>query len=143
MVLNGREILVLEAKCRNMKEPQALEYLKSHGHKISPRTYYRTLGGIKKETNQRLYEIAKNQKEYHLERIDKFRTIETLLWESLEKCSDIMDRVKIMREIREIQIYISAFDEATAGVIEMVREEFGKDDEDQTPSLSTLDGTET
>ena len=111
-----------------MKEPQALAYLKAHGHPIGPATYYRDLGRLHTGTNERLFEIAKHQKEHHLDRIDKFRTIETLLWEDLDKCSNLMDRAKIMKELREIQLYISAFEEATQGVIEEVIRIFGKDD---------------
>jgi len=139
MPLNDREIYVVSAKAQGLSEKDALSYLKEHGHEISKKTYYRTLAKINSETLQRLYEIAKGQKERHRQRIDKLETIEHLLWDNYHTENDPTRRVRILKEIREMQVYLSAFDQGTAGVIEEVIKNFGKDHEDQTPSLSSLD----
>ena len=143
MPLNATESLVVATKIMRLSEKESLDYLKKRGIEISRDKYYRILGRISSETSKRLYEICKNFKERHMQRIDKFEVIEKLMWENYKECNDPTKRVRILKEIREMQIYLSAFDEATAGVIEEVIRNFGKDHEDQIPSLSTLDGTGT
>jgi len=143
MPLNATELLVVATKVMRLSEKEALDYLKEHGIEIGRDKYYRILGRISSETRKRLFEICKNLKERHMQRIDKFEVIEKLMWENYHKCYKPIDKVKVLKEIREIQLYISAFDEATVGVIEEVIRNFGKDHEDQIPSLSTLDGTGT
>ena len=122
---------------------EALEYLKEKGNQMSKRTYYRILGRISSETSKRLFEISKNMRERHMERIDELETIRKEMWKNYNKCDEPLDRVKILKQIVELLPYISAFDEATAGVIEEVIRNFGKDPEEQIPNLLTLDGTGT
>ena len=143
MSLNDTEKTVIATKVMRFSEKEALDYLKEKGHQMSKRTYYRILGRISSKTSKRLFEISKNFKERHLQRIDEFEIIRIEMWKNYYKCDDPLDRVKILKHIVDLLSSISAFDEATAGVIEDVIRNFGKDHEDQTPSLSTLDGTET
>lgn len=143
MPLNDTELLVVTTKTMRLSVKEALAYLKEKGHEMSKNTYYRILGRVSSETRKRLFEICKNFKEHHMQRIDEFEIIRKEMWDNYNECDDPVDRVKILKEIREILIYISAFEEAAAGVIEEVIKNFGKDHEDQIPSLSTLDGTGT
>ncbi len=143
MPLNATEMEVIIAQATSSSENEALQYLKEHGYEMHRATYYRTLARIDVESGKRLYEIAKNQKKRHRARIDKLEAIEKLMWENYKECDDPAKRVRILKEIREMQVYLSAFDQGTAGVIAEVIRNFGKDHEDQILSLSTLDGTGT
>lgn len=143
MPLNETELLVVATKTMRLSEKEALDYLEEKSHKMSRQTYYRILGRVSSETRKRLFEICKNFKERYLDRIDTLTTIEKLMWENYNECDVPATRVRILKELREMQVYLSAFDEGTALVIEEVIRNFGKDHEDQIPSLSTLDGTRT
>lgn len=143
MSLNAREKTVIATKAMNLSEKESLDYLKEKGYEMSKRTYYRILEQTSSETKKRLYDIAKNQGQNMLDRIDTFKALEKSLWDDHDKCDDILLRLKISREIRDLQQYISAYNKATAGVIEDVVENFEKDYEYQVPDLSSLAGTET
>ncbi len=78
-----------------------------------------------------------------MQRIDELETIRRKLWEVFRSTEDENVKLRALKQLTDIQPYISAYDESTAGVIEEVIKNFGKDHEDQTPSLSTLDGTGT
>lgn len=141
MSLSATELLAVSTKVMRLSEKEALAYMEEHGEKMSRDKYYRILARVSAGTRKRLYEICKTRKERHLDRIDKFATIEMLMWENYHKCSDIMNKVRILKEIREMQVRISAFDNVTAGIIAQVINYVGEDHEDQTTSSSTLDGT--
>lgn len=141
MALNDAEKDVIVTKVMRFSVKDALEYLKERGHQMSKSKYYRTLGRISSETSNRLFEISKNMKERHMERIDELETIRTELWKNYNKCDDPLDKVKILKEIRELIVYISAFDDSTSLVIEEVIRNFGKDHEDPNLDLSSLDET--
>jgi len=143
MPLNDREKTVITTKAMNLSEKESLDHLKEKGYEMSKRTYYRILEQTSSETKKRLYDIAKNQEQNMLDRIDTFKALEKSLWDDHNKCDDILLRLKISREIRDLQQYISAYNKATASVIEDVVENFEKDYEYQAPDLSSLAGTET
>lgn len=143
MSLNDRELLVVTTKVMRLSEKEALAYMEEHGHKISRDKYYRILGRVSTETRKRLFEICKNFKERHMQRIDELETIRRKLWEVFRSAEDENVKLRALKQLTDIQPYISAYDESTAGVIEEVIKNFGKDHEDQTPSLSTLNGTGT
>ncbi len=139
MPLNATEMEVIMAQSIASSENDALQYLKEHGYEMHRATYYRTLGRIDVESGKRLYEIAKYQKERHRARIDKLEVIEKLMWKNYNKCDDPAKCVRILKEIREMQVYLSAFDQGTAGVIEEVIKNFGRDrEESYGESLSNL-----
>ena len=143
MPLNDTELLVVATKVMRLSEKEALAYMEEHYHKISREKYYRILGRVSSETRKRLFEICKNFKERHMQRIDELETIRRKLWEVFRSTEDENVKLRALKQLTDIQPYISAYDESTAGVIEEVIKNFGKDHEDQTPSLSTLDGTGT
>ena len=142
MPLNATESLVVATKIMRLSEKESLDYLKKRGIEISRDKYYRILGRVSSETSKRLYEICKNFKERHMARIDEVETIRQKLWEIFREATKTADKIRALHELRELQPWISAYDEATQGVIEDVIKNFGQDHEDQIPSLSTLDGTE-
>ena len=126
MPLNDREICVVYTKALDYPEVKAIQYCKDRGHKMSVPTYYRILKKVGAETLVRLVKIAKEQRERHLARIEKLETIEKQMWEQADKETDTIKKTRILKEIREHQLYISAFDEATEGVIEEVVSKFSE-----------------
>ena len=152
MPLNGTEILVLAAKTMRMTDQQALTYFESKGAKISRTTYYRTLGTLHTKTKNRMYEICKNFRELHMERIDNLRQVETEYWNNYKSTKTIikmqkrdvegtdgkgnptftkeevlqqievplepMEKQRILKDIVELQPYISTYEEATARIME-------------------------
>jgi len=139
MPLTATEIQVITAQATTSSENGALQYLKEQGCEMHRATYYRTLARINVESRKRLYEIAKHQKNRHMARINKLEVIEKLMWENYNKCDDPAKRVRILKEIREMQVYLSAFDQGTAGIIEEVIKNFGRDNEENHgESISNL-----
>lgn len=126
MPLSERELYCLYTKALDYDEKKALQYLKDHKYPMSHATYHRVLTKIGAETLKRLVNIAKDQKQRHLKRIEKLELIETLMWEQADKEGDATKKTRILKEIREHQLYLSAFDEATDGVIEEVVRKFGE-----------------
>lgn len=110
-------------------ETEALNYLKVHNHQMSAPSYYRILAHVKGETMKRLYEIAKTLKERHLERIDELDKIKKEMWKNYHQTKDPFDKVKILKEIRDTQPYISAYDESTQKIIQKTVKQFGKEED--------------
>jgi len=120
MELNELEILVIATKTMRFSEKESLAYLKVEGHDISLSTYYRILDRISTETLTRVYDIAKNFKEQHLRRIDSLEQIEKLLWRNVHKTNDPEKQTIILKEIRDLQPYLSAYYEATKNIMKEV-----------------------
>lgn len=127
MVLNDRELSCAYAKASGMEEGAALDYLKERGYKMGVATYYRTLKRVGAETLKKLVDIAKHQKERHLNRIEKLEAIEVEMWAMAKLEKDPIRKTRILKEIREHQVYLSAFDQGTKGVIAEVLKTFGKE----------------
>ena len=140
MPLNATESLVVATKVMRLSEKEALAYMEEHEQKISRDKYYRILGRVSSETRKRLFEICKNMKERHMQRIDELETIRKELWEVYNSSTDGNVKLRALKQLREIQPWISAYDESTAGIIKEVIKNFGQDSEPEIPSLSTLDG---
>lgn len=136
MPLNPTELSVLATKTMRFSEKEALDYLKKHGIEISRDTYYRTLGRITSQTKDRLYEICKNMKERHMDRIDDVEMIRRELLEVL-KIPKLKtgEKLKALHELRELQPWISAFDEAAQGVLEDSIKAFGQEEHIDVSSL--------
>lgn len=140
MPLNATELLVVATKTMRLSEKGALIYMEEHGEKISRDKYYRILGRVSSETRKRLFEICKNMKERHMQRIDELETIRKEIWEVHNSSTDDNVKLRALKQLREIQPWISAYDESTASIIKEVIKNFGQDSEPEIPSLSTLDG---
>lgn len=101
-----------------LQNKQALIYLKQNGYPISDSQYRRDKVKIEKSKLQRLYEIAQIGFEgQHLDRIDTCLLIERLMWDNWKECKDPLKRNQILKDIKELQPYISSYYEATKGVI--------------------------
>lgn len=101
---------------------QALEYMKDAGFPISEGTYKREKRKINDLKLQRLHHIAAiGFEDQHLARIDNCEMIERLMWKDyLSECSPYK-RVMILKEIKELQPYISSYYEATRYVMQLGR----------------------
>lgn len=120
------ELSVISTKVMRYSEKEALDYLKNKGYTMSRDKYYRTLGHISAETKKRLYEVAKNSTERHMQRIDELATIKEELWNNYRKISNLVEKVKVLKEIKDLQPWVSAYDEATQGIVEDAIKNFGK-----------------
>ena len=120
-MLNETETLVLQTIRMRLKGKDAINYLSMHGKDITLEHYYRVKGKLDGEKLKRLHEIGQfGFEDQHLARIDNLEIIQELLWKNYWKVhmNSPLTAVKILREIREIQPYLSAYYEATKFVIE-------------------------
>ena len=135
MALNATELMVLSTKVMRFDEQESLAYLKTRGATMDRSTYYRILGRIDAKTRERLYHIAKNLKDIHLDKIDELYHIKDELWENYHREAEPMNRTRILHEIKEILPYLSAYEEATQGLIEESVRLFGKEEDINLSSL--------
>ena len=143
MPLNDTELAVIAAEIMTTTNKEATEYLSQNGHKMSVRTYKRHKKNIHEEDTKRLYDLAKSGKENQMKLIDEFKTIKSELWKMYRNSEDEDIQLRALRQIRDIEPFITASEAAIPYIIKEEIQNFGKDHEDQTPNLSTLDGTET
>ena len=129
LTLNETELLVTSTKIMRFSEKEALAYLKSKNQDISKATYYRILGNVSSQTRQRLYNIAKNLRDLHMERIDELEKIKKEMWRNYHTESKPYLRVKILKEIKELQPYISAYHESTQSILEETVKQFGTEED--------------
>ena len=152
MPLNPKELMVLATQSMRIGEERALKHLKENGFEMGRNEYYKTYAKIKANTKNRMYEICRDFKETHVERIDKLRYIESEYWNVLHSKKKIVRMVKseiegvdkngepyvkktsspeefevaleiaeikgLLKDITELQLYQSAYEEATKDVIE-------------------------
>jgi len=123
--VSDRDKAVIEVMQMQMKNDKALEYVKASGFEMSLRTLYRIKKQVKKRTNERLYLIAAQTfAQQHLERIDELELIKKLMWENYHlEFGSPYRKVMILKEIKDIQRYISSYYEATPDYIEKPKPE--------------------
>jgi hypothetical protein len=97
---------------------QSLEYCKDNGYPISRATYCRQKRKLESEKLSRLYDYAKNFESWHLERMEELERVRQLMWQQFEACKDPLKKAIILEKIKEIQPYLTAFMDATKGLIE-------------------------
>ncbi|MBL4817950.1 MAG: hypothetical protein JKY15_01785 [Deltaproteobacteria bacterium] len=117
MTLNDSEYAVIWTKIRKFGITKSLEFVKEQtGETISESTYWRVRGKLSAEVTSRLYEIAKTLTERHLDRLHELEHIKDELWKQYDKIKDddtkSIASARILKEIKEIIPYLSAFDEA-------------------------------
>lgn len=116
--LNDTLTHVLITVRMRLTEKEALLYLDDRGFHMDRTSWYRHKRKLNKDKLKRLHFIAalgfENQ---HLERIDTCETIDKLMWQEYRQCQDPYKRVMILKEIKELQPYISSYYEATKDVI--------------------------
>jgi len=102
-----------------LNEREALEYLRTYGFEMSRASLYRHKNNLKKRIRERLHIIAaKTFEEQHLERIDELELIKKKMWEDHGEERSPYRRVMILREIKDVQRYISAYYEATEDFVD-------------------------
>lgn len=107
-----------------LKESQAILYCEREGFPLSTATYWRDRRKVNKLKLQRLHLIASaGFEDQHLKRIDNCELIEKLMWENYHACKDPHKKTMILKEIKELQPYISSYYEATKSVIKPGRQE--------------------
>lgn len=135
--MNDTEELVLQTIRMRLKGKDAIAYLQAHGITISIQHYYKVKGQIEKNKLKRLHEIGQfGFEDQHLDRIDNLELVQELLWKNYWKVHlgkpDVA--LRILREIREMQPYLSAYYEATKYIIQ-------KKDGEGSINLSSLGTT--
>jgi len=136
MPLNPTEILVVLTKTMRYSEKEALKKLKEKGHEMRRDEYYKILARVTSQTKERLYEICKNMKERHIDRINDVEMIRGQLVDLLKEPGVTrIERLKALHELRELQPYISAYDEAAQGVLEDSVRVFGEEEHVDVSSL--------
>ena len=133
--LTERQKAVVETMRMRLTEAQALHYLKEeYQYDISDTTWYREKKKINKLKLKRLHLIAAiGFEDQHLDRIDVNEIIEKEMWKNYRECEDRYKRVMILKEIKELQPYISSYYEATKEVVKPARQEDTSISEDNTP----------
>lgn len=109
-----------------LKGREALAYMKANNNEISEKHYYKVKGHLNATKLKRLHEIGQfGFEDQHLERIDTLEQVQELLWKNYWKVhlNKPDTALRILREIREVQPYLSAYYEATRHVIEKEYEE--------------------
>jgi hypothetical protein len=116
--LNEKHSAVLATLLMKLTIKQSLSYLKEHGIEISQSSYCRIKRKLEHEKLRRLYSIGKYFERSHIDRIEKLRLIESLMWKDVHECNDPFKKAKIKQMIASIQPYLSAYEEATKDIIE-------------------------
>ena len=136
-MLNDTETLVIQTTRMRLKGKEALAYLSAHGTNITIQHYYKVKSKLDSEKLNRLNEIGQyGFVDQHLERIDNLELVQELLWKNYWKVhlGKPDTALRILREIREIQPYLSAYYEATKHIIQ-------KDHGQGSINLSSLGST--
>jgi hypothetical protein len=98
---------------------QALAYLKGEGFPMSNATLGRIKSWLRRNELKRLHYIAAiGFESQHIARIDNCEHIEQLMWQNYHLCKDPYEKVRILKEIKELQPYISTYYDTTQAVIE-------------------------
>lgn len=116
--LNEKMQRVLETIQMRLSEREALAYLQGTGIQLKRGMYYAYKRRLEKTKLERLHFIAAiGFESQHLQRIDTCELIDKLMWQNYHQCQDAHKRVMILKEIKELQPYISSYYEATKDVI--------------------------
>ena len=117
-ILTERQKAVIETMKMRLTEKEALKYLRDSGFEMSDTTWYREKNKLEKMKLERLYHIAKYRfDEQHLERVDTCETIQKMMWRNVYEEKDPYKRNQILKDILNIQPYISSIYEATIYVM--------------------------
>jgi hypothetical protein len=110
-ILSDTEKSVVETIRMRLSTEQSLQYMKD--------TYFRHKKKLEEKKLERLNYMANLGFEYQcLDRIDGLELIEKKMWEEYNKEKDPWKRVQILKELAQIQPYLSSIYEATKFVID-------------------------
>ena len=135
MALNERERLVLNTVTMRLNEKESLTYLEKNHHKMEHATYYRIKARIEAETLKRINEIGSQFQHQHLARIEELELIRSEMWKNCSLETVPFKKVMILKEIKELQPFISAYHEATKHIME---DEVDKVTKQESDSLSIV-----
>ena len=113
-----KDDLVLYTKAMGMKGEDAVKYCKDRGYTCTLSTYRKRAKRVETDTLARLHTIAKNLRLHHVQRLDQLHAIQAELWENYHLAEEMPHKISILRELREIQVYISSYYAATQSVME-------------------------
>lgn len=118
-LLSDTEKAVVDTIRMRLSTEQALQYMKDNGFSISRATYFRHKKKLEEKKLERLNYMTHLGFEYQcLDRIDGLELIEKKMWEEYNKEKDPFKRVHILKDIAEIQPYLSSIYEATKFVFD-------------------------
>ena len=118
-MLSDTEKAVVETIRMRLTTQQALQYLQDNGFSVSRATYFRHKRRVEDRKLERLYHIAKiGFVDQHLQRIDGLEIIEKMMWQEFNREQDPFKRVQILKDIAQVQPYLSAYYEATKYVVD-------------------------
>ena len=110
---------VLTTITMRLTRKEAVAYLNAEGYPISNTTLGRIKSELKRNSLSRMHKVdAYEFHEQHLNRIDTCELICKLMWPKYGKETSPYRRVLILKEIKELQPYLSSYYEATKMVLE-------------------------
>jgi hypothetical protein len=109
---------VLATVIFRMTIEEALQYLAQKQIPMSRSNYCRIKGIIKRNRLKELYNHARNFEDFHISRVNTLTEIERLLWENYHKCTNPLQKSQILRELRDLQPYLTAVMEISKDLIE-------------------------
>ncbi len=111
--------LVIHTKAMRLNTAESLVYIRTRGHEIAERTYYKYKEKVDSSTWDRAEEIVKGGLlEQHMQRIDNLETIEHEQWLSLNMENNPNARSQILERIAVLQPYITAMYDYTRAIME-------------------------
>ena len=114
--------LVAATKLMRFTEDESLTYLKANGYPMSRVKYRKIQREIEESTMHRLYSIAREFPRHHLERIETINEIERQLWKACHSVGP-EQRLGFLKQLLELQPYLSAYIEATPKVMQLSEDE--------------------
>ena len=91
-----------------LSRKEAVNYLTEHGYPISDSTLGRIKSELKRNSLSRMHKIVAYEfHQQHLNRIDNCELIAKLMWQEYAKETSPYRRVLILKEIKELQPYLS------------------------------------
>ncbi len=131
--LNDRQQLVLRAEIMTKTNNEARDWLKENGCKISDKTYRRQKLLIHGKDAERMYYLAKNAKERQMQIIDEFKLVKDEYWLIYRTSRNESIRIRTLKQIVEINPYITAAEAAIPYIIKEVIANFGKSGSSEKP----------
>lgn len=133
--LTDTQLLVIQAEIMTNTGKDALAFLEKHKHKMSRMTYWRHQNELRKSATARLYEEAKGAVDSQMKIIDELVTVKKQLWilfDDADQPIEIIEKIRILHEIREVIPHITAAKAAIPHVIAEVIKNFGQEEEDNS-----------
>lgn len=110
---------VIQTLAMNLSDKESLSYLSKKGYDVSRSYLTRIKKDIRESDSSRLSNIARKEfVSQHLQRIDTLNIIQQELWSLYRIEKNTYKKAMILKELRELQQYISSFYDASMYVYE-------------------------